>query len=112
MKTGTKPGIWLSANGRLTIKTDPNPVISFAADVEIAISLENISDLFILVQMLIEKHLDFFLIDITHLLWRDGNHISILVVALRCQIVNSLDLWEVKVEDAKFGQLIHRNIAA
>jgi hypothetical protein len=93
-------------------EADSNPLICLRPNVKIAIALKDISDLLVLMQVLIKEHLDLVFVHVTHSLWRDSNHIPILVVALCRQLVNPFDFWVVKIKHAQFRKLVHRNLAA
>lgn len=72
------------------LESDPDPVIALISDVEVACTVSDVSDLLVLMHVLIEKHLHFRLVNLTHGFWRDGNLISILVVALFGEHVNGV----------------------
>lgn len=64
------------------------PFVSFVPDVEVTVTLEDVPDLLVFMEVLIEEHLDLVLVHITHCRWRDCNHVPIFIVALRSQLVH------------------------
>jgi hypothetical protein len=58
------------------------PVVRFASHIKEPFPIKNVSDLLIFMEVLVEKHFHFVVIDITHFVGRDYNLISILVAAL------------------------------
>lgn len=64
------------------LKSDPDPIITLRSDIEVARTITNVSDLFIFVQMLVEKHFHFGLVDVAHRLLGNCNLIAVLVAAL------------------------------
>jgi hypothetical protein len=67
---------------------DPHPVVSFAPDIKESRAVQNVPDLLILVQMLVKEALDLFLVDVSHLFWRDCDLIPVFVTALGSQIID------------------------
>jgi hypothetical protein len=70
------------------LEPDPDPVVAFTSDIEEARTVENVPDLFVLVQMLVEEALHLLFVNISHLFRRDGDLVPVLVVAGRSQIIN------------------------
>lgn len=66
------------------LKPNPHPVISLTSNIKETCTVEDITNLLILMQVFMEETLDLLLIDVAHLLWRDGNFIPVLVVARFC----------------------------
>lgn len=77
-----------------------NPFITLTPYIEEPSPISNISDLFILMQMLIEEHLYFLLVNIAHLLRRDRDYIAILVASLCGELVDIVFICEVVVENS------------
>jgi len=90
----------------------PNPLVAFTSDIEETDAISNVSNLFVLMQMLVEKHLHLLLIDIAHLLRGDSNHIAILVAPLLRERVHVCRIREVVIENIKFRELLLRYCAA
>lgn len=63
----------------MLVQLNPNPIIVLATYVEVPAAIQNISNLFILVKMLVEECLYFILVDVAHLLGRNGDLIAVLV---------------------------------
>lgn len=70
------------------LKPDPHPIITLTPDVEEPCTIKNVPDLFILMQVLVEEAFDLLLVDVAHLLRRDGDFIPVLVVALLSERVH------------------------
>ena len=64
------------------LQLDPNPLVFLASDIEVAFTVKNVPDFLVFVQVLIEEHFHFALVDIAHLLFRDCDLVSMFVVAL------------------------------
>lgn len=94
------------------LQLDPHPIIPLTPNIKIATAIQDVPDLFIFMQVLIEEHLDFLFINITHRRWGDRNLIAILVVTLRCEGVHVVQIGEVEVHDAKLGEVVGINCAA
>jgi hypothetical protein len=86
------------------LELDPHPVVILAPNVEIALAPPNVPNLLILVQVLVEKHLNLILIHFAHLLWRDNDLITVLVAALFGDLVDTFQLRETVVEDANLSE--------
>lgn len=69
-------------NQVILFQPDAYPIVPFVSHVKESIAIEDISNLLIFMKMLVEEHFHLVLVDITHLLWRDCNFISVLVAAL------------------------------
>lgn len=82
------------------VEADSNPLISYRPNIEKAIALKDVSDLLVLMQVLIEEHFHLIFVHTTHGLRRDSNNITILIVALCRQLVDSLNFWVAKIENA------------
>jgi hypothetical protein len=65
------------------LEPDPDPVIGLTPDIEETRAIENVPDLFVLVQVFMEEALHLLFVNISHLFGRDGDLIPVLVVA-RC----------------------------
>lgn len=74
--------------------------------VEEAITIDYVSDLFILVEVLVKEHLYFFLVYWAHLLWRYNDLVSILVRPLRGNVVNRRYRRAVVVKDAELAEVV------
>ena len=61
---------------------DAHPFVAFVTHVEVSLSVKNVADFFILMQVLIEEHFNFLLIYLTHSVRGHYNLITILVPAL------------------------------
>ena len=84
---------------------DPHPLVLLAADIKEALSVENITDLLVLVEMLVEEHLDLLLIHVAHFLGRNGDLIAILVRSVVGDGVDGGYGWAAVVKDAKGGEV-------
>jgi hypothetical protein len=85
---------------------NPDPFITLASDIEESSTITDVSDLLVLVQVLIEEHLDLFLVDIAHLLWGNGDHIAVLVTSLQSKLIDICLIGESVVEDAKLREVL------
>jgi hypothetical protein len=65
----------------ILLQSDADPVISCASHVEESFPIQYVSNLFVFVKMLVEEHLHLHFIDVSHLLRRDCNFISVLVTS-------------------------------
>ena len=87
------------------LNLDPHPLILLTPNIEIALSVTNVSNLLVLMQMLREEHLDFVLVRITHLFRRDDDLVSVLVASLGCYGVHIVDVGAVVVVHAEGGEV-------
>jgi hypothetical protein len=94
----------------LELNTDP--VVVFASNVEIPLAAPDISDLFIFVEMLVEEGLDFFFVNVAHLLWRDIDFIPVLIAPLLGKLVYAREVGEVVVVNSQFAERIDIDGAA
>ena len=65
---------------------DPHPLVLCVPDVEVSSALQDIPDLFLFMQMFLVEHGDFVLVGCAHGVRRDGNLITVGVVASLCQL--------------------------
>lgn len=91
---------------------DPNPFVLLTTHVKVTLAITDVADLLVFVQMLIEEHLHFLLVHITHRLWRNYNLITILVPTFLGQFINRLEGGEMVVLDSNGGEIVHRHRAA
>ncbi len=94
------------------LELNPDPLIASIAHIEKSLTIPDVSNLFILMQVLVKEHLDFIFVHIAHLLWRDGDHVPVLVAALDRELVNLAFIGNSIIEDTDLLELIHRHIAA
>jgi hypothetical protein len=80
-------------------KPNPDPVIPLAADVKVARTIQDVPNLLVLVQVLTEESLHFFLVNVAHLLGTYGNLIPVLVVARCSNLINAGDFGYAVVDD-------------
>jgi hypothetical protein len=64
----------------LQLYTDP--LITLTSHIKEPRTIPDISDLLVLMQVLVEERLDFLLVDIAHLLWRNSDHVAVLVTSV------------------------------
>jgi hypothetical protein len=83
------------------LEPDPHPVITLTPNIKVARAIQNVPDFFVLVQMLVEERLYFLFVDVTHLLWADGDLISVPVVAGCGDRVNAGDFGYAVVDDTE-----------
>ena len=96
----------------MLLQPNSHPLILGISNIKKSVPIKYIPDFFILVQMLVEKHLYFLLVDGTHFVGRDGDFISILVGALLSDIVDSRDTGALMIEDTELGEVRGRYFAA
>jgi hypothetical protein len=94
------------------LKLDPDPVVISAPDIEEAAAVDDVADLLVLVQMLVEERLHLLLVHGAHGGGRDGDLISILVVARCGEGIHVGQMWVVEVVDAKLGEVFRGDFAA
>ena len=83
---------------------DPNPVVVSTAYVKEARAVKDVTNLFILMQMLVEKHFD--LVFVSGEGGRGNNDfVSVLVVSRRRQLVHVFNAGEVEVKDPELREL-------
>lgn len=87
-------------NQILLLQSNPNPFVLRIPDIEEAIAIENISDLFILVKVLIEEHLHLLFVHIAHLVWRHNYLVSVFIRPFGGDLVNISHRGTVMVEDS------------
>lgn len=66
----------------MLLHLNPHPIIILAAHIEEPSAIQNVPNLLVFVQMFVEKYLNLLLVDIAHLLRRNCNLVTILIVAL------------------------------
>lgn len=89
----------------ILLDTDTHPLVLDAADIEEAVSVQDVADLLVLVQVLLEKGLHFLLIDGAHLLRGDDDLIAVLVAAFLRKGIDLSNVGATTVEDTKRGQV-------
>lgn len=94
------------------LNTDTNPSVIGASDVKEPLTVANITNFLILVQMLVEEGFNLFLIDLAHLLWRHNNLVSVPIAAVRSQLVDPIQIRDLVVKDTKLLQIFDGNLLA
>lgn len=82
------------------VKLNAHPVVVLASAIKVPPTIEDISYLLVLVDVLVEEHLHFVFVGGTHLLWGDCDLVAVLVAALGGDFVDVGDVGVVVVEDA------------
>jgi hypothetical protein len=82
-------------------QTNAHPVVILAANVKESFAIKNIPNLLVLMQMLVEERLDFFLVDVAHFLGRDGDFVAVFVAAVAGESIDVGDLRTQPVDDAE-----------
>lgn len=93
-------------------KVDAHPGILLAPDIKVALATADVANLFVLMQVLVEKGLDLFFVDGAHLLRRDKDFVAVLVAAVLRQLVHARNIGDVVVQDAQLGQVLFRDSLA
>jgi hypothetical protein len=88
------------------VQLDPDPPIVLVAHVKVAAAVENVANLFVLVDMLVEEHLDLFLVDVAHGGRRDGDLVAVPVAPLSGEAVHVLHGREVEVRDSELREIL------
>ena len=88
------------------LELDAHPVFVPRPHVKVALAAADVADLLVLVQVLVEEHLDLVLVDVAHLFGRHGDLIAVLVAPLGGQLVDALEAGEAVVQDAEPAELI------
>jgi hypothetical protein len=83
---------------------DANPVVLNPTDIKIAISIEDIPNLLVLMQMLVKEHLHLILVHSAHRLRRHDALIAVLVVSFLRELVDRRNLREVPVKNTDRGK--------
>jgi hypothetical protein len=96
----------------MLVQLDAHPVVVLTADIKEPAAVQDVPDLLVLVQVLVEEHLDFGLVHVAHLLGRDCDLVAVLVTPLRRDGVDVGDVWVVKVQDAQLGEVFGGDVAA
>jgi len=86
------------------LQLDPDPVVSFTPHIEEALPIQYVPDFLVLVQVLIEEHLDLVLINSAHLLRRDCDLISVLVAAVLGYLINGRHRRTMMIENPQLTQ--------
>jgi hypothetical protein len=84
---------------------DANPVVLNATDIKIAISIEDIPNLLVLMQVLVKEHLHLILVNGAHRLRRHDALIAVLVVSFLRELVDRRNLGVVPVKNADRGKM-------
>lgn len=78
---------------------NPNPFVLLAANIKVTLSIPDIANLLVFVQMLTEERLYFLLVDVAQGLWRNADFIAVLVSTLRGYGIYGFDGRTVMVDD-------------
>ena len=78
---------------------NPNPLVLLAPNIKVTLSIADIANLLVFMQMLTEKSLYFLLVDVAQGLWRNADLIAVLVSARRGYGIDRFDGRAVTVED-------------
>lgn len=89
-------------NQVVLFQADTHPLIAQAPHVKESLAVHDIPDLLVLVQVLVEEHLDFFFVHVAHLVGRDDDLVPVLVGALVGDLINLCNGWTAVVEDTEF----------
>lgn len=81
-------------------KADTNPLVLLSANIEVSLAIEDVPNLFVLVQVLSEERLDLLLVDISHGGWRNTHLVAIPVSAVCRNGIHSLDSRAMHIEHA------------
>lgn len=87
------------------LQADAYPFVLQAPHVEKSIPVQDIADLFVLVQVLVEEHADFLLIDVAHLLRRHRDFVPVLVDPFCSDLIDVGNGRAMVVEDAEVVKL-------
>lgn len=82
-----------------------DPLVLLATDIKVSLTIPDVADFLVLVEMFVEEHLHLLLVHIAHGLGGHGDLIAVLVSALGCQGVDVLDARAVLVEDTQGGEV-------
>ena len=69
-------------NQIIFLQSNAHPIILLRAHIEESLPVEDVTYLFVFVEVLVEEHLHFFFIHRAHLVWADDDLISVLVGAV------------------------------
>ena len=78
---------------------NPNPFVLLAPNIKVTLSIADIANLLVFMQMLTEERLYLLLVDVSQGLWRNADLIAVLVSALRGYGIDGFDGRAVTVED-------------
>lgn len=84
---------------------DAHPLVLLATDVKVSLTVPDVADFLVLVEMLVEEHLHLLLVHIAHGLGGHGDLIAVLVSALGGQGIDVLDFRAVLVENTQGGEV-------
>lgn len=93
-------------------QTNAHPVIILATNIKEPFPVQNIPNLLVLMQMLMEKRLYFFLVNVAHFLGRDGDFVAVFVAAVAGESVDVGDLRALAVDDAEGFEVAGVDFAA
>lgn len=96
-----KKGVLEPYNQIILLQVYPHPLVALAPHIKEPSTISNVPNLLILMQMLMEEHLNLLLVNIPHLLGRNSDHIAILVTSLFRQLVDILLVRKAVVQDAE-----------
>lgn len=91
---------------------DANPFIICAPDVEVAMSVADVADLLVLVQVFMEERLDLLFVHVAHLLRGDDDLVPVLVSAVGSELVDAVEVGDPVVVDAELPQLVNGDLLA
>jgi hypothetical protein len=98
-------------NHVVLLQPDPDPRIALTPDIKESSAIPDVSYLFVLVQVLVEEHLDLLLVDVAHLLWRHSDYVAVLVASLESKLVDICNIGESIVEDSQLFKVFLRNLS-
>ena len=81
------------------LKLDANPRVAFASDIKISMTVPDVPDLLVFMQVLVEEHLYLVLVHTAHLLRRHGDFVSVLVSTAGGQIIHPAHVRDSEVEN-------------
>lgn len=99
-------------NQIILLQLNSDPIVSLASNIKVSLSVPDVSDLLVLMDMLAEERLDLLLVDLAHSTWRDGNLVAVLVGALFSELINGVDGWVLAIENAQTCELLLADFTA
>ena len=93
------------------VQLNSHPSIVLVPNIEVPSSVQDVSNLLVLVQVLVEEHLDLAFVRIAHRFRRDGNLVAILIASLGSDSVDIRDVWIVEGHDSKLVEVLLVDLA-
>ena len=88
-------------NQVVLFQADTHPLIGQTPYIKESFAIHDVPNLLVLVQVLVEEHLNFFFVHVAHLVGRDDDLVPVLVGALIGDLIDFCHGWTAVIEDTE-----------